>query len=1052
MHMSSPQGQFLDTHDTMSESSNNASRLHRSKSTTSVKDRKKHPLPSQPLDPETSRVHALIAAHRAMDRSQSKSSTDIGRSDSNMSRTSATKKSQNVHFSPATQLRRQRSALQSRAPHLSAALRVPPDQRQDDPYLDTIVSDFGAVTENYGSEPSSYRRLRRARSMLTPRRRLFSNPSSPVQTPFSQAPTLRTATSSTGLAQPGLGLRIKRSFTFLRPASRMSPPQRPDTHLGRNDEAIRLARTQFLNDMEEKQVKKKSSILALPKIRRPHKAFRNSVRSSQLRETDDSVISDTPSLDIPRPEQSKRSFSASLRDRVFKAFRKSTTGTSTLPPQKVEATRQHFSQADDGGTSSFDNYHIDQDDRRESFYVASKPEQEVDEERDQFPSTLHTAGSRESLHSNARSRVTSWTNSSMSSSTVRGQGLERNRLSIIKEDGGPHQPSCSAGRHMGGISVFQDVLETEDEHGIPYPPIDSQRIYSALMKRIGEEEAEIEYTQAALEEIHGNQYGDLDPFGGGMSTIRTVSATTIGTEAAAREQKHHVDDSDPQNHQYSTLTPVLHQQNVERRKVKLASQEEQSSFFPFSDQGQPQTPSPFRKLLEQRRSETLSDEFDDDALVDTTNSRNKPGPSKFPRGLLARSSESIYSQTTNGGENPSFVPPIVGSEDLTPITQEVHKDTGMATIISSKYKAAERPKLRSADSSERREWKGWAEDELDASLGRRDYSKAGIHYREHAQIDPDDVQLSKDTANRPSSKASAANRFPLLDLKEVPRNFTPTPKRSSSLTKSQSGLLKRASTFGFKSSSERNDENKKIGASIRKLSPANIANLLKEKKSQILTSRPLEFNKENKFVSANDSPQSSSPPMSTPGRLGLQMRSGNGRLRKRASETTVRPGQNQHVTPKNVSTPLRFKAIQYDESPTDRVKQSLSARLSRPFNMDVPEPNRPFDSMYLGKQDINLNGDRLSTAPNPAHGRTKGYGGLGPNPFGAEDTALPEIRSSTGENKLTGTQSTETERAGWSSKRMVSDFLKKRRLGRSTSTEDAESRPSKEEGMSPAFM
>ena len=63
----------------MSGSENNAHDLHRSRSTTSVQDRKKHPLPSQPLDPEISRVHALIAAHRAMDRSKSKSLADIGR-------------------------------------------------------------------------------------------------------------------------------------------------------------------------------------------------------------------------------------------------------------------------------------------------------------------------------------------------------------------------------------------------------------------------------------------------------------------------------------------------------------------------------------------------------------------------------------------------------------------------------------------------------------------------------------------------------------------------------------------------------------------------------------------------------------------------------------------------------------------------------------------------------------------------------------------------------------------------------------------------------------
>ena len=124
--------------------------------------------------------------------------------------------------------------------------------------------------------------------MLTPRRRLFGNPSSPIHTPFSPAPTVRTAKSSTALAQPGLGLRIKRSLMFLRPNSRAPVPPRPDTHVGHNDEAVTLARTKFLSDVEDTLVYEKASLLHLPKIRRPQKAFRKSVRSSQLKDTDES--------------------------------------------------------------------------------------------------------------------------------------------------------------------------------------------------------------------------------------------------------------------------------------------------------------------------------------------------------------------------------------------------------------------------------------------------------------------------------------------------------------------------------------------------------------------------------------------------------------------------------------------------------------------------------------------------------------------------------------------------------------------------------------------
>ena len=745
-------------------------------------------------------------------------------------------------------------------------------------------------------------------------------------------------------------------------------------------------------------------------------------------------------MEVPRLVQSKRSFSASLRDRILRAFGKSVSNKSSLPPQQLEATRQHFSDIDDAGpVASFDNYQVDQDgDRRESVYIPSDPHVATDEDRDRLSSTLPTTGSRESLHSNARSRVTSWANSSMTTSTVRGPGLEPNRLSIIKEDGGPAQPSSSAGRHLGGIGVFRYPLDSKNEEGHPYPAVDSQRIYSALMKRIGEEEAEREETEAALEEIHQGKHATYDPFGTGKSTIRAVSTTTVDTLHERGDAGDDADADQSQRHEVSVMTPAMHQENVERRKAKLALQQEQSSFYPFSDEGQTQSRSPFRKLLEQRRSEGDSEADDNKLVVD----HSKRSERRLSRGKFGLSSESIYSQTTSGGENPDYIPPVRSSEQLATVSQEVDEDTGMATIIPARYRPSERPKLPSADSSERRGWKGWMEGELEASLGRRDHSKAGVHYREYAQIAPDDVQVGKDDVAGPQSRAGPANRFPLLDLKEVPRN-TPAPKRSSSLTKSQSGLLKRASNVELESSSERNDENKKASSGIRKLSPGNIASMLKEKRSQFITTKADDIKKENKPV-ASDSPQSSSPPVSTPGRFGLEMRSGNGRLRKRASEMAVRSSQKHHSTSKNVSTPLQGKADTYDESPTDRVKLPVSERLTQPFNTDVLEPNRPFDGMF-GKQHLNIG---LSTASNAVDRQPKGYGGLGPSPFEDKDeTALPRVRTPSGEKASSVGYGSE-KKAGWSSKRMVSDFLKKRRLGRSTSTDD--DIPSKDGSHSPA--
>jgi hypothetical protein len=573
-----------------------------------------------------------------------------------------------------------------------------------------------------------------------------------------------------------------------------------------------------------------------------------------------------------------------------------------------------------------------------------------------------------------------------------------------------------------------------------------------LMKRIGDEEAEMEQTKVALEDIRASRYGSCDPFNAGKPTIRAVSNTTVGTCIDTGQEN---DDDAGNSHQLaqsSRLTPVIYNDNVERRKVKLASLEEKSSFFPFSDQRKPQTPSPFRKLLELRRSEGKGEVTFDDRNVEEDTCFGSEPPRLLEAGINNPSCESIYSGTTDGAMIAQDATHLRSSNGTGGVSQRVDEDAGMATIIPTKYRPADRPKLPSADSNEKRAWQSWMAQEVDSSLGRRDSSRNGIHYREHAQIDSDDVQVQTGRTSHDDCQSGLESRFPLLHLKEVPRNHTPVPSRSSSLTKSQSGLLKRASTLGLSSSCDRNGENRKLNINIRKLSPGNLTNMLREKRSQISSSRADNFDKENKPIPTNDSPRSSSPPMSTPGRFGLQMRSANGKLRKRASDVAVRTGQENQLTPKNISAPLKLDASECDESPTDRVKQSLSARLSRPFNMDVPESNRPFDSMFLGKQGINPGAERLSTAPVGAMKRSKGYGGLGHNPFDSdkENTALPKIQTPDGGIAPSLTAS-DKGKAGWSSKRMVSDFLKKRRLGRSSSSEEGKVEE-KEENQSPAFV
>ena len=828
-------------------------KLHRSKSTSSVKERRKHPLPTTHQDADTSRVHALIAAHRAMDRSQTRSSTALYRTDSSASRRS-NDTTQKLQFSPATQLRRQRSVLQSKAPHLAAALQLPQDTRVWLGSTETDASEFGTLSETYGAEPSSYRRLRRTKSLMARSGLRQSGSAKDIYT---------------GGTSDGLGLRIRKSFNFLRPTSRVEVARRAETSLGSHDGTVLLERGQYLDRMPQSVPERKPSLL-LETFRRPHKTFRKSVRSG--------TATDSPEIILPHP---KRSFSGSLRHRLLKVFStKSVVSKSSLmPPQQLEATRRHFSAEAEEHSLSFDDYQIgdEDDERRQSFYVPSKAA-DVGEEFDQFPSQIDRSNSRESLHSNGRSRVTSWTNSTSTvTSSARPGALQHNRLSIIKEDGGPHQPSCSAGRHIGGISGFQDPLPEEHDIGGPVPAVDSQRLYDALMKRIDAEEAEQERTRAALEQIHQSK-------GFEYSTIRAVSNTTQGDSSTV-----------------------------------IVSGEDETEDLP-----------PRHAFLSDESSSYGGD-------VPLAHEMNEPEPVK-----------------------------PVCSEDSEP------------------------------------EWRGWIEGQVN-SLTRAN-SHGSKHVREHAQINPEDVELDFDRTYRPPTRAGPIKRFPAPDLRELPTRST----------------------------------------GLRKISPSYIARMIRERKSQmLLLSKDDDSGKENRPSEG----LGDSPPVSTPGRFGLQMRGGNGRLRKRASEMAFSSQKTQGDSTKTTTTPGRKRnLIIDDESPTERIKVSLSARLSRPFNMDVPESNRPFDSVYLGKGELGTSnsGTRLSVAAYGSQRGPGGYGGLGRNPFDHnQDTALPDMALS--QHAINTTNIRKGFSGIWNSKRIVSDFLKKRRTRMSNSDEHSSD-------ASPAFV
>ena len=190
-----------------------STKLRRTQSATSVKQRRHGPLIQQTINPETARIHAIAAAQIAIGRANERAaiemrrSTELARCDSNAGRPGKLTKtqSQTFAFSPASQLRRQRSILQSKGLDIVSSLHQPGASPHGDlSRYATPPSELAAI-DKYGSESSSYRKIRKTKSLITPRKRATSMHNVSSRSPSSTR-TLQHFKGSLGDAEQGLKL------------------------------------------------------------------------------------------------------------------------------------------------------------------------------------------------------------------------------------------------------------------------------------------------------------------------------------------------------------------------------------------------------------------------------------------------------------------------------------------------------------------------------------------------------------------------------------------------------------------------------------------------------------------------------------------------------------------------------------------------------------------------------------------------------------------------------------------------------------------------------
>ncbi|PYI14483.1 hypothetical protein BO99DRAFT_21871 [Aspergillus violaceofuscus CBS 115571] len=431
-------------------------RLRRSKSARSVRRSHHSSVSSDTSDPVVARQHATTAASLAMLRS--KCSYDALGGPGSMAVPSRshryTRSRQNASNCPLDSAISRSSVTMDSSTHGEdySSVTLP------------SISEFQGFDSQDYSLPSSYRRLRKSRSMFSTGQRC-SRMSHGVSSPLNDATITEGEQASRTARTYGT---LRRSMSFLRGEK---PPAGPLRHVQSHDTAIDLARNQFQQQSADDSPQTEQPRLSVPKTRREHRAFRKTLRPTASA----AGAAGTPSAPQPRSVHSygkARSLSSSIKKGIKKVL-----GLSRPSAGEVVAPGGSPSHQDKTGTGV---------NERGTGWVTHSPltptttHLEAYVHTKQYPDAV-IAESSESV-ATSRSRVTSWADSTVANTIVTGNIGGRSHLSVIEE-------KVHSEQALAGASSYENSPISHGSSVRPTTKIDSQRLYSALMRRIGEGKA-----------------------------------------------------------------------------------------------------------------------------------------------------------------------------------------------------------------------------------------------------------------------------------------------------------------------------------------------------------------------------------------------------------------------------------------------------------------------------------------------------------------------------------------------------------------------------------
>lgn len=672
-------------------------RLHRSMSSRSIR-RARRP-PAEIIDPDIAKLHAAAAASRAMHSSHQHSH-----------QSSAELKCSYNRVGGPTQVaiprRRPKSSLQYTDDSTSTygAPTVPPSTPLPFARAESISTvndrEFSAVlpppAEPNGldgrdsSVPSSYRRLRKAKSMFSTRQRSSHTAYSTPPLPRRDAMDLERS------PQFALPRTMRHTPSFIRASPFQS--SRAIRHAKSQDTAIQLARDQFLGETDHAEAQTRRSSLFVHRRRRENKQFRKTFRVTSA-----SSIGTKPTERHGR----RRTFSASFKNglkRVFGLSRSveqqsnpSDEADPPLPPVPISCN-------DISVNNSVHGYVEYRDD------MVGEVVDVIDDVHSSPLRVPRISPSRASLCT-SKSRVTSWADSTVANTITARKPGHRQSLSLIEEHGDLNKQLV---QNPSGAADQASPTPRKSPARRFNDWVDSHDLYSALMQQIGRQNV-----QNAEEEI----------IFGTVPEHRAVQART--SSALSRRSKYTIrrvpsgDSSTPG----SFTTARAGDSSSPRKNMIRPLQYIPSSATSRRIQGQENHTWGPKVGGNSARSPCARGGDSDDETGSVIVVR-------YGGARMGAVSPSVYSRTTNGGT------PTEELEVTEP--RYVADEPGTATIFTSQRAVYKSPRRSSSSSPLKTQvkpsldWQQWMSSQIERIEST---SPTREHVREDAQFQEDDDEI-----------------------------------------------------------------------------------------------------------------------------------------------------------------------------------------------------------------------------------------------------------------------------------------------------------------------